>query len=455
MLIVDEAHAYDAYMGKELERLIAFQAALGGSTIVLSATLPKAVKAQLATAWSRALRVDAPTLASDGYPCVTLLAPGQAPVEEEKLTRTDLPRALKVERLPDAEAAVERIIKAAQAGAAVAWVRNTVDDVIAGAALLRARGIDAQIFHARFAMGDRLKAEDDVVRRLGTRGTDADRRSHVLVASQVIEQSLDIDLDLMVSDLAPIDLLLQRAGRLWRHTWRTRPIAGPALLVVSPDPAGQIGRDWYRDAFPLAASVYQHPLVLWRTAQELFTRGTVRVPQDVRELIEVVYGPELETGAPGVLVQASNQARGKANAERSFADQNLLKVEDGYAPGGTAWANEGEVATRLAEETRKVRLAVEETNALRPWHADPDPRLAWALSELTVRARKLKGRYQPLPRLAAAAEAVRATWGKFDQDVILLPLIPAGNETWTGTLIDNDGSEQALHYSTGEGLQFD
>ena len=276
----------------------------------------------------------------------------------------------------------------------------------------------------------------------------------MLVASQVIEQSLDIDLDLMVSDLAPIDLLFQRAGRLWRHTWRTRPIAGPTLLVVSPDPAGQIGKDWYRDAFPLAASVYQHPLVLWRTARELFTRGAVRVPEDVRELIEAVYGPDLETGAPGALIQASNQARGKANAERSFADQNLLKVEDGYAPGSTAWANEGDVATRLAEETRKVRLAVEDANALRPWHPDPNPRIAWPLSELTVRERKLKGRYRPLPRFAAPAEAVRATWGKFDEGGILLPLIPAGNETWTGTLIDNDGAELALHYSATQGLRF-
>ena len=194
-------------MGRELERLVAFQAALGGSTIVPRPPCLQPVKSQLATAWSKAVRVAAPTLTSDAYPCVALLASGQAPVEEQRLPRVDLPRVLKVERLPDAEAAVERVVKAAQAGAAVAWVRNTVDDVIAGAALLRARGIDAEIFHARFAMGDRLKTEKDVVQRGGTKGTDTNRRSHVLVASQVIEQSLDTAPEVMVSDLAPINLL--------------------------------------------------------------------------------------------------------------------------------------------------------------------------------------------------------------------------------------------------------
>ena len=455
VLIVDEAHAYDAYMGKELERLIAFEAALGGSTIVLSATLPKVVKQRLATAWSKAIRAPTPALASDAYPCVTLLAPEQDdPVEAKKLPRTDLPRVLQVVRLPDPDAAVAHIIEAAQAGAAVAWVRNTVDDVIAGASLLRERGIDAQIFHARFAMGDRLAIEGDVVRRLGKDGKEPCRRRRVLVASQVLEQSLDLDLDLMISDLAPIDLLLQRAGRLWRHTWRTRPIAGPTLFVISPDPDGDIGASWYKDAFPLGASVYDHHLVLWRTAREIFGRGALRVPEDVRELIEAVYGPHLEDGAPEALSRGSNAALGKAKAERSYADQNLLKVEDGYGPGGQGWVNEGDVVTRLVKETRRLRLAVPDGEGLRPWRPDYDPHIAWALSEVTVREKKLVGAYGPLPAFAKAAEDARADWGKFENDVVLLPLEAAADGTWIGILVAENGAELVLQYSTKEGLQF-
>jgi CRISPR-associated endonuclease/helicase Cas3 len=458
VLIVDEAHAYDSYMGRELEQLVAFQAALGGNTIVLSATLPKSIKVRLAIAWSKALLAAAPRLVSNAYPCVTLLAPGQErTVEEKKAPRPDLPRILQVARLPGADAVVERVVKATQAGAAVAWVRNTVDDVIAGAALLRAQGLDAQIFHARYAMGDRLAIETDVVTRFGKDGTQAGRRGRVLVASQVIEQSLDCDFDLMVSDLAPVDLLLQRAGRLWRHTWRTRPLAGPTLLVVSPDPADVRDGDWYRDAFPLAASVYDHPLVLWRSAHELFTRGAIRITENVRALIEAVYGPDLEKGAPEVFERSSNQASGRASAERSFADHNLLKVESGYTLNGTPWGNEEKVATRLSEESRRLRLAVEEGGVLRPWchDADSDPHMAWALSELTVRERKLKGAYKPLPRYRRAAEEARATWGKFEDDVILLPLTPIGDGNWTGTLVAADGAELALGYSRIKGLLFD
>lgn len=459
VLIVDEAHSYqvhESYMSAELERLVAFQASLGGVAIILSATLPRRAKQRLATAWSKAIKTSGPALASDAYPCVTLLAPRQArPVEETKSPRADLPRVLQVARLPDADAAVAHIIEAAQAGAAVAWVRNAVDDVIAGAALLRERGgVDGQIFHARFAMGDRLAIETDVVKRFGKDGEESCRRGRVLIASQVVEQSLDLDMDLMISDLAPIDLLLQRAGRLWRHTWRTRPIAGPTLFVVSPDPDGDVAESWYRDAFPLGASVYDHHIVLWRTAREIFGRAALRIPEDVRALIEVVYDPDLEKGAPKAFERGSNVAVGKANAERSYADQNLLKVEDGYAPGGQAWMNEGDVAARLAEETRRLRLAVPDGEGLRPWRADPDPRIAWALSEVTVREKKLKGAYAPLLAFGKAAEAARAGWGKFEDDVILLPLQQDPDGNWTGTLVDQNRTEFVLRYSATEGLRY-
>jgi CRISPR-associated endonuclease/helicase Cas3 len=126
----------------------------------------------------------------------------------------------------DAVVAVERIATAAAAGAAVVWVRNTVDDAIDAVALLRARGIRPLLFHARFAMVDRLAIEKEVSSRFGRDSAGAVRNC-VLVATQVVEQSLNIDVDLMVTDLAPVDLLIQRAGRLWRHACRVRDVPGP------------------------------------------------------------------------------------------------------------------------------------------------------------------------------------------------------------------------------------
>jgi len=453
VLVIDEAHAYDAYMGAELDRLVAFQAALGGSTIILSATLPKAAKARIAEAWRRAAKAGPVELAGDAYPGVTLLSVEAPPLEQALPPRSDLPRSLRITRLPCAEDAARRIAEAARAGAAVAWLRNTVDDVLAGAELLRGVGLDAQVFHARFAMGNRLAIEADVVQRFGREGTCDERRGHVLVGSQVLESSLDLDFDLMVSDLAPVDLLLQRAGRLWRHPWRARPVPGPELLVVSPDPEGEVGARWVRDAFPLAAPVYAHHLVLWRSASELFRRGCVRVPEDVRALVEAVYGPGLAEDAPEALAQASIAAVGRASAERAFAEQNLLRVEDGYGPDGRGWADEGDIATRLGKETATLRLARIEAGLIRPWCQDADPARAWAMSEVTVREVKLRGARDPSPGLAAAARAARAGWSRFDDDVILLPLRERADGGWTGELVGQDGQVLNAFYTVAEGLR--
>src|SRR5205823_15051436 len=112
-------------------------------------------------------------------------------------------------------------------------------------------------FHARFAQGDRLAIEYAVLARFGRAAAARDRAGHVLVATQVVEQSLDVDFDLIVSDLAPVDLLIQRAGRLWRHIdlrpSASRPTAGPVLMVVSPDPSAVTRANWLNECLGRAA----------------------------------------------------------------------------------------------------------------------------------------------------------------------------------------------------------
>ncbi len=268
VLIVDEAHAYDAYVSTELAELVAFHAAGGGTTVILSATLPSAAKARLVTSWRRAVGAAGAVLTGTKYPLATLLAPGRDPEEQDLAARADLCRTLTVTRVPDRAAALARIRAAADAGACIAWIRNSVDDAVEGAAALAAAGLaeaglaeaglDPDLFHARFAMGDRLAIEDRVRARFGKEAPPEGRRGRVLVATQVAESSLDLDFDLMVTDLAPIDSLLQRAGRLWRHegVWRregrvrpiparssswsrpTRPGRSPPTGPPPPFPAG-------------------------------------------------------------------------------------------------------------------------------------------------------------------------------------------------------------------------
>lgn len=140
------------------------------------------------------------------------------------------------------------------------------------------------------------------------------RTARLIVATQVIEQSLDLDFDLVVTDLAPIDSILQRAGRLWRHTGRARPIAEPELAVVSPDPFGLVDTRWMRDALPRTAHVYKDHGILWRTARELFARRCLRVPESVRAAIDTVYATD-DGDMPVALERVRNDAIGRQGAE--------------------------------------------------------------------------------------------------------------------------------------------
>ncbi|WP_198157538.1 CRISPR-associated helicase Cas3' [Methylobacterium nodulans] len=452
VLLVDEAHSYDAYVGTELERLVAFHAAGGGSTIILSATLPRTVKDRLVAAWRGAVGDGGAPLKQAHYPVATLVARAGSPVEKRLHARPELRRNLTVTRVPNPSSALERIRAAVAAGACVAYVRNTVDDAIETAAVLRQAGIPADLFHARFAMHDRLAIEERVLATFGKSSQPEDRRGRVLVATQVLEQSLDLDFDLIVSDLAPIDALLQRAGRLWRHAGRPRSVSGPELVIVSPDPAGSVSADWVGAALRRTAFVYTDPAILWRTARTLFASATFNVPRDVRSAIEAVYA-ENKGDVPEVLLAASDEQHGRAGAERAFADQNLLDHRDGYRADGKAWQQERQVVTRLAEAARVLRLARRDGERLVPWAQDPDPSTAWSLSEVKAYERVLRGRHQAEVRWRSLVDAVRVGWSRFDEDVILLPLERQQGEAWAGVLVDDEGQAVNFTYSVAEGLR--
>ena len=181
VLIVDEVHAFDPYMREELATLLRFHAALGGSAVLLSATLPHRLRKRLVDAFRNGLGARPGTLESQAYPLATMVGSGRTE-ETECAPRAGLPRRVTVTRLPDAIEAVERITAAERAGAAVVWVRNTVDDAQAGVAALRQCGLDPLVFHARFAMQDRLKIEAEVLSRFGCI-SDAAARRGVLVAT--------------------------------------------------------------------------------------------------------------------------------------------------------------------------------------------------------------------------------------------------------------------------------
>ena len=449
VLVVDEAHAYDSYMRGELAALLQFQAALGGSAVVLSATLPHAQRATLAEAFASGLKATKPVLHSAAYPLATLVS-AEGACETECEARPESRRSVAVTRLPDVEAALDAIMEAAAAGAAVAWVRNTVDDAIAAAAALRARGVGPTLFHARYAMGDRQRIQENVLRWFGKESV-ASERARVLVATQVVEQSLDLDFDLLVSDLAPVDLLIQRAGRLWRHPGRMgRSLRERRLLVLSPAPAPEPPADWIHAVLPGTASVYRDPALLWRGARGLFAAGEIATPDGVRPLVEAAYDPDGEV--PNAFRPATEKAQGRDQAHGNLAGFNVLKVADGYKHGSGAWNSDTITPTRIGDETTTFRLARLADGEVVPWSSGLDPQHAWALSEVSVRKTRAVTAQAP-SGAEAAVERAKAAWPEWDRTLPILVLTEASDGSFRGVLLDEAGREVAVCYAAdGAGL---
>jgi CRISPR-associated endonuclease/helicase Cas3 len=275
-----------------------------------------------------------------------------------------------------------------------------------------------------------------------------------VVATQVIEQSLDLDFDAMVSDLAPVDLLVQRAGRLQRHPGRdaSRPVGlARELVVLSPPPAENPEPGWLAGIFAGTSHVYDHPGILWRTVRALVKTPVIKLPDNLRELIESVYGSE---EVPDALLAGANRAVGKAGAHAATATYATLKVSDGYDGSSQAWASDLHVPTRIDARQTVVRLArVRGDGSLESWSDEEPAWKGWALSEVRLSAARVPAGVQPEARFASLVAAARRTWGKFEQEIPLLPLEPIGDGEYRGVLIPPVGGvPTAVRYTADQGL---
>ena len=446
VLIVDEAHAYDAYMTRELHGLLAFQAALGGSAIVLSATLTAKQRGELQAAFLSGLGAEASSDRAVEYPLATTVS--RAGISAAACPMAPgLARRVAVERIADRAAAIAAIAEAARAGAAAAWVRNAVDDAIEAAEELRARGLDARLFHARFAMGDRQDIEREVLSRFGPGSAAEQRRGRVLVATQVVEQSLDLDFDLMVTDLAPVDLVIQRAGRLWRHQRGERPIGGPRLLLLAPEPVDDPAPAWLGAELRRTGFVYPDHALLWRSARALLAAGGIETPAGIRALVEAAYDRDAPDAIPAGLAGAAGRAEGAELAAAGIALQNVLKIDEPYERRSGLWEPDVRTPTRLGEAQIVFRLAREEGGAAVPWYPHEDRRRAWALSEVSVRATRLKGAEE-----APLVEKAKRDWPVWDRDIPVLLLRQDGAGRWSGVGIDPRERRRLVTYDSISGL---
>lgn len=292
VVIIDEVHAYDAYMQQYLAESLRWMGAYHVPVVLLSATLPMEIREHLIREYLKGRGLKNKDLApyedlfsSESYPLVTYTDGA------EVCQQTDFPRQedslVAVSRLADEEL-YDTLAGLTADGGVVGVIVNTVRraQTIARACSERFGPDMVDLLHAGFIAADRVKKEEDLLATIGKRGDRPYKK--IIIGTQVIEQSLDIDFDVLISDLCPVDLLLQRIGRLHRHK-RKRPAAHREprlyLLGTSPDLAFESGSAKIYGAYLLAKTQFLLPDVL-------------HIPSDVSPIVQKVYDLQQEPDLP-------------------------------------------------------------------------------------------------------------------------------------------------------------
>jgi CRISPR-associated endonuclease/helicase Cas3 len=452
ILIVDEVHAYDSYMNELLKDLLMFQAASGGSAILLSATLPKKIRDMFIQGFCSGIDNEIIREVDPGsYPLVTHVSDHNVSYQ----TVESLPEKKKTTQVTlnfHYGTIVDLIKREAALGKCVCWVRNTVDDAVKAYTDLSS-GISHEkltLFHARFALGDRLNLEKKIIETFGKNSKDSDRNGQVLVATQVVEQSLDLDFDFMVTDLAPIDLIIQRAGRLHRHPRGDR--GEPNLVIYSPPLVEDPRESWFSEYFPRGAYVYRSHGELWLTAKLLAKRGFITMPDDARMLIEQVYGEGTNSRKPKVLRDKDMEEWIIEREEKSFALFHALHIQEGYKRvGAFQWDDGATIPTRLGENSVTVRLGVIEGSEIKPLiHSDEHP---WDLSQLSIRENLIASSDETDPAIKDAISVTKEHMPDKGKWSVLLPVQSNDKIHFSGSAKDKNGKQIFFSYDSKIGLR--
>ncbi|BAL94034.1 CRISPR-associated helicase/endonuclease Cas3 [Rubrivivax gelatinosus] len=315
VVVLDEVHAYDTYTGGLIEELLGWLKALGCSVVLMSATLPAARREALLRRWGVSPSA-APVL-----PYPRLLAASDSGLDGRHFASRDQAPIL-IEALgEDIETIADEAARRAGGGGCGAVIVNTVARAQQLHELLRQRlpeSVRLLLFHARFPADERAAREQTVMQAFGKMAARPD--GALLVATQVVEQSLDIDFDFLISDLAPVDLLLQRAGRLHRHERARPPAHADARLIVAGLLAHRLP-DLERTGW---GSLYG-PYPLYRTWAFASREAEWRLPRDIDRLVQTVYGDAplpagLPTGAADLIEgDAWGDQLAREQIESSFA----------------------------------------------------------------------------------------------------------------------------------------
>ena len=278
VVVIDEVHAYDAYMNQYLERALQWLGAYHTPVILLSATLPAKRRMSLVRSYLGVRSSDENFEKNISYPLLTWTNGKE--INQKSLTYEGTHKTVEISKCTD-NAILEIIRSAVEAGGCVGLIVNTVSRAQSFAEMIRHEVTNnILLYHAQFIMPDRAKKEKELLETIGSNSNADTRSGFVVIGTQVLEQSLDIDFDLLITDICPIDLLLQRIGRLHRHEREHRPdeLKPPKCKVIT-------------DEFDNERSGSRNIYGVWLLQKTLaMLPDKITLPDDISPLVQKIYG---------------------------------------------------------------------------------------------------------------------------------------------------------------------
>lgn len=357
ILIIDEVHSFDAYMMGLIEQVLKGQHQAFSSVILLSATMPMPLREKLLACYSG-------ESISQAYPLIShtdlqgqtqeFCLPQEQDVAKQihKIVNIDSWYSNNV--LPTNEQQAQ-ITQWLSQGAMVGIICNTVADAQRIFHQFSMLDIEQPIdlFHARFTFSDRARLEKKALEHYGKK---AQRTGRLLIATQVVEQSLDLDFDVLISQIAPIEFLMQRMGRLWRHDRidselcpRTSAITSPLFITLLPHDkiTEQTSKQQLKDHYQGSGYVYQNTRLLYRTEQYLQPKTSLTFPACYRDAINRVHQPSALDDEPDCLAQVAEefaiQAQGSNYSARCMSQLQSKPLND-VDPRCAMLTREGEMS---------------------------------------------------------------------------------------------------------------
>lgn len=386
-IILDEVHTYDTYQAELLCELLTWWGKTDTRVTLLSASLPEYRLKQYCQAYGQV----EPDFAI--YPGTTLVRDGRVEQTEiESRRKFDLGfriHEVRADSLVDTHVNLARQYRRASASARIAVVVNQVDRAIEVGRRLEELGETVVVFHSRMTAGHRKEISERLMELCGKNSTTG---GVTVVGTQVIEASLDVDFDCMISDLAPAPSLIQRCGRLWRHsqpnagTWtHTRPRKGdnPILdIVVALDDNAASGLS------PIARYPYLMAELKRTLAAFTAKKGIVSIPADVQGLVDAASITAEDVAAEALLSEEDAQDEYYEDLRRARKAGSVVIPFRGrghhdsvIAPDVTyetlskmtTRADADEASTRFIDQDQETFLLIDPTGRTPyAWHGDAD-----------------------------------------------------------------------------------